>query len=150
MIENQLYWIKSQHWPTDSQNSSFLVNINILKSHSSFDQGLIIIHQEIAQKSKVAKLGFCGIFLRRSQLNFDQAQLSHASSYFYQPKLILKEIKFSITLIMYSQVQKVLHLGNMSPYIIGHFRSQQKTLFVKENYIKMSYSNRKMINIEIV
>ena len=36
----------------------FLVNIKILKSHSSFYQGLIMIHQDIAQKSKVAKLGF--------------------------------------------------------------------------------------------
>ena len=63
-------------WSFDSQTSRFFVNILILKYISSFDQGLIMIHQGlliIHQDSKVAKLGFC----RKSQLNFDQAYLSH-------------------------------------------------------------------------
>ena len=49
----------------------FFVNILIFKYNSSFDQGLVMIHQgllKIHQDSKVAKLGFC----RKSQLNFDQ------------------------------------------------------------------------------
>src|ERR1043165_5743739 len=57
MVENQLYWIKSQLWSTYSQTSSFLVNIKILRAHSSFDQGLIMIHQGNS-KVKVTKLGF--------------------------------------------------------------------------------------------
>ena len=70
--ENQLYWTKSQIWSTYNQTSRFLVNILILKYYSSFDQGLIMIHQgflTIHQNPKVAKLGF----YRKSQLNFDQA-----------------------------------------------------------------------------
>ena len=61
MSKNQLYWVKSQLWSTYSQTARFLVNINILKVYSSFDQGFIMIHQEKLsnrQKSKVAKLGF--------------------------------------------------------------------------------------------
>ena len=53
-----------------SKTSRFLANILILKYISSFDQGLIMIHQGlliIHQDSKVAKLGFC----RKSQLNFE-------------------------------------------------------------------------------
>ena len=46
MIKNKMYWIKSQLWSTYSQTLIFLVNINILRSHSSFDQGLIMIPQE--------------------------------------------------------------------------------------------------------
>ena len=55
MVENQLYWTKTQLWSTYCQTSSFLVNIRILKSLSSFDQGLIMNHQENSrfdQKSK--------------------------------------------------------------------------------------------------
>ena len=58
--------------PNTVKLQDFFVNILILKNISSFDQGLIMIHQElltIHQDSKVAKLGFC----RKSQLNFDQA-----------------------------------------------------------------------------
>ena len=52
-------------------NFKIFVNILIFRDISSFDQGLIMIHQgllKIHQDSKVAKLGFC----RKSQLNFDQ------------------------------------------------------------------------------
>ena len=55
MVNSRLCWVKSQLWSTYSQTSRFLVNINIFKSHSSFDQGLIMIHQEnskIHQKTK--------------------------------------------------------------------------------------------------
>ena len=72
MSENRLCLGKSQLWPTYSKTSIFLVNILNLKYISSFDQGLIMIHQGlliIHQEPKVAKLGFC----RKSQLNFDQA-----------------------------------------------------------------------------
>ena len=44
-------------------NIKIFVNILILKDISSFDQGLIMIHQgflKIHQDSKVAKLGFVG------------------------------------------------------------------------------------------
>src|ERR1051325_9461105 len=61
MVENQLYWTKSQLWSIFSQTSSFLVNIKIFMSHSSFDQCLIMIHLENSkndQKSKVSKLRF--------------------------------------------------------------------------------------------
>src|ERR1044072_3081442 len=56
MVENQLYWTKSQLWSTYSQISSFLVNIKILKSHSSFDQRLIMIHQENSRFIKSQKV----------------------------------------------------------------------------------------------
>ena len=57
--------------PNTVKPQDFFVNILILKDNSSFDQGLIMIHQgflKIHQDSKVAKLGFC----RKSQLNFEQ------------------------------------------------------------------------------
>ena len=63
---------KVNYDPNTVKLQDFFVNIPILKDISSFDQGLIMIHQgllTIHQDSKVAKLGFC----RKSQLNFDQA-----------------------------------------------------------------------------
>ena len=50
-----------------------------------------------------------------------------------QPKLNLKEIQFSTTLSLTGQGQKVLHLGDMSSYIIGPFKSQQKVTFCQGN-----------------
>ena len=59
MVENQLYWVKSQLWSTYSQNSRFLTHINIFKSYLSIDQVLITIPQEkhsIHQKGKMVKI----------------------------------------------------------------------------------------------
>ena len=61
MINSRLCWLKSQLWSIYSQTSRFLVNIKVWKSHSSFDQGLIMIHQEnlkFIKSQKLLKLGF--------------------------------------------------------------------------------------------
>ena len=56
MINSRLCGTKSQIWSIYSQTSSILVNINILKLDSSFDQGLIMIHQENLKFIKSQKL----------------------------------------------------------------------------------------------
>ena len=44
----------------------------------------------------------------------------------------------------------MLHLRDMDQYIIGHFKSQQKDIFVNATYIKIKSSNVKMIIIKVV
>src|ERR1051325_1057489 len=54
MVENQLYWSKVNCGQHTVKTSDFCSTSSFLKLHSSYDQGLIRIHQEnsrFAQKS---------------------------------------------------------------------------------------------------
>ena len=127
-------------WPTNSQTSRFFANILILKGISSFDQGLIMIHQwllQIHQDSKVAKLGFC----RKSQLNFDQALLSHTLCEMTHPKLIFKRMQFTTIHIHIPRSKNLLTRS----YEFGHYRSfwkvNKNTFFFKAYNLIMEYQN---------
>ena len=44
----------------------------------------------------------------------------------------------------------MLHLRDMSQNITGHFKSQQKDIFVKAIYINLNTSNEKITNVKVV
>ena len=132
MVENQLYWTKSQLWLTYSQTSSFFINIKILRSHSSFDQGFIMIHQEnsrIDQKSKVAKLGF---------LKWKSTELwpSITFTYFIKKNSITAHFKGNSIIynfMSYKLGLEMLHLEVIDRNIIGPFKKSTKShLFAKK------------------
>ena len=77
------------------------------------------------QKSRFAKLGFLG----KGQLNFDQAQLSHASSNFPKPKPILKKIELPTTFILFSSPKD----ASFRRRDLIHYRSFSKDTFFQGN-----------------
>ena len=96
-------------------------------------KGLLKIHQE----PKVAKLGFC----RKSQLNFDQAYLSHTLWEMTHPKLILKRMKFPTIHLHTPRSRNAL----TKSYKFGHYRSffkvNKNTFFSKAYNLIMEDQN---------
>ena len=123
MINSRLCWVKMQLWSIYNQTSSFFVNIKILKLHSSFDQGMIMIHQETLKIIKSQKLLNWGFLKEKS------TELWPSITFTYFIKNFTTKSNSEGNSILYNFVSYRFFKSNASFERYGprHYRSFQKS-----------------------